>query len=275
MQLAQKAGVPVRCGPARVPPSLTSRPMRSHSIASACPEQSRAERAVAVRVMADTPSMEQRWESQVRDGRVRNISAADVAALQKEGWVVLDVRPPTEQVKAQVEGGVHVPLFVPDSATDAAAFIKKATDFAMGSWWLGGTHYVSNPNFIAEVQAKVPKDTRLIVACQKGLRSLAACEQLARAGYQQLAWINGGFDTASKGDIKTTTGTDIRYAGIGGLSEVIGWTQVQREDRKGALLGGLDGVIKAFMVLLLGDLLLFAYEQVQYWQATSTGPFGK
>ncbi|GFH31650.1 hypothetical protein HaLaN_30732, partial [Haematococcus lacustris] len=89
MQLAQKAGVPVRCGPVRVPPLLTSRPMRSHSIASVCPEQSRqlrAERAVAVRVMADTPSMEQRWESQVRDGRVRNISAADVAALQKEGW---------------------------------------------------------------------------------------------------------------------------------------------------------------------------------------------
>jgi hypothetical protein len=44
-----------------------------------------------------------------------------------------------------------VPLFVPDTATDAAAFIKKATDFAMGSWWLGGTHYVPNDGFLAEV----------------------------------------------------------------------------------------------------------------------------
>lgn len=40
---------------------------------------------------------------------------------------------------------------MPDTATDAAAFIKKATDFAMGSWWLGGTYYVPNDGFMAEV----------------------------------------------------------------------------------------------------------------------------
>ncbi len=62
----------------------------------------------------------------------------------------------------------------------------------------------------AQVQSKIPKDARVVVACQKGLRSLAACEQLARAGYQQLAWINGGFDTARKGDIATTNGVDVR-----------------------------------------------------------------
>jgi hypothetical protein len=61
------------------------------------------------------------------------------------------------------------------------------------------------------VQSKVAKDTPIIVACQKGLRSLAACEQLAKAGYTQIAWINGGFDTASKGDIETTNGMDVRY----------------------------------------------------------------
>lgn len=63
----------------------------------------------------------------------------------------------------------------------------------------------------AQVQSKLPKDARVIVACQKGLRSLAACEQLARAGYQQLAWINGGFDTATKGDIPTANNVDIRW----------------------------------------------------------------
>jgi len=36
-----------------------------------------------------------------------------------------------------------------------------------------------------------------------------------------------------------------RYGGIGGLSEVLGWTEVQRDDKgsEGAL-GGLTGVIK-------------------------------
>lgn len=50
----------------------------------------------------------------------------------------------------------------------------------------------------------------MIVACQKGLRSLAACEQLARAGYGQLAWINGGMDASKKGDIDTDNGVDVR-----------------------------------------------------------------
>lgn len=66
----------------------------------------------------------------------------------------------------------------------------------------------------------MPKDAKVIVGCQKGLRSLAACEQLARAGYGQLAWINGGFDTARDDELPTTGGKDLRYAG--------GWQAVLR-----------------------------------------------
>jgi rhodanese-related sulfurtransferase len=64
-----------------------------------------------------------------------------------------------------------------------------------------------------QVQARVPKDTGVIIGCQKGLRSLAAAEQLSRAGYSKVAWINGGFDTARPGDLATTNGRDIRCAG--------------------------------------------------------------
>jgi rhodanese-related sulfurtransferase len=42
--------------------------------------------------------------------QVKNISASDVAGLQKEGWVVLDCRPPTEQERAPVANAVHVSL---------------------------------------------------------------------------------------------------------------------------------------------------------------------
>lgn len=63
----------------------------------------------------------------------------------------------------------------------------------------------------SKVQAKVPKGAKIVVACQKGLRSLAACEQLSRAGYSSgLAWINGGLDTARKGDLDTKDGVDVR-----------------------------------------------------------------
>lgn len=250
-----------RCAPVSVPRLPTRGCRRARTVEVAVAQQG-------------SQQVQERWESQVRDGRVRNISSSDVAGLQKEGWIVLDVRPVEESSRAPVANGVHVPLFVADTANDPAALIKKATDFAMGSWWLGGTHYVPNTAFLAEVQNKIPKDARVIVACQKGLRSLAACEQLARAGYQQLAWINGGFDTARKGDIATSNGVDVRYGGIGGLSEAIGWTEVQREESKASFLGGLDGVIKVFSFILVADLLLFAYEQITYWQSTGTGPFG-
>ena len=51
-------------------------------------------------------------------------------------------------------------------------------------------------------------------------RSLAAAEQLSKAGYGQLAWINGGLDSAQKGDLDSERADDLRYGGIGGLSEV-------------------------------------------------------
>jgi hypothetical protein len=64
------------------------------------------------------------------------------------------------------------------------------------------------------VQAQIPKDKGVIMGCQKGLRSLAAAEQLSRAGYARVAWINGGFDTARPGDLKTSNGRDIRWVVI-------------------------------------------------------------
>ena len=66
-------------------------------------------------------------------------------------------------------------------------------------------------------QASIPKDASVIVACQKGLRSLAACEQLSRAGYGPLAWVNGGFDTAAPGDLQTKDGVDVRLGGAPSL----------------------------------------------------------
>ena len=99
----------------------------------------------------------------------------------------------------------------------------------------------------------------VVVCCQKGLRSLTACEVMVKAGYQTVAWINGGLDTARAGDIKTANGSDVRYGGIGGFSELLGWTEVQQEEGK-AKLGGSKGVLILFGSILLLDLLVFAIE---------------
>lgn len=81
-------------------------------------------------------------------------------------------------------------------------------------------------------------------------RSLAASEQLSKAGYRELAWINGGFETAKKGDLPVTGADDVRLAGIGGLSKLLGWTEVQQETSKG-FFGGSNNLIKLVCYLAL------------------------
>ena len=119
---------------------------------------------------------------------------------------------------------------------------------------------VANPDFIADVERRVPRDARVIVACQRGLRSLAACEQLSRAGFRALAWLNGGLDMALPGDLPTAPpDADPRYAGIGGASALLGWTEVQQE-RDAGFLGGAGTALRLLGVFLALDALLFAYE---------------
>ena len=73
-------------------------------------------------------------------------------------------------VQAGVVGSVEVPLYIPEDEVSPAAFLKKATAFGMGGWWIGGTHMKPNPGFMRELVAKVPKDSKIILGCQKGLR---------------------------------------------------------------------------------------------------------
>lgn len=90
-------------------------------------------------------------------------------------------------------------------------------------------------------------------------RSLAAAEQLSRVGYGTLAWINGGLDTAKKADLPVKGEfDDLRYGGIGGLSELLGWTDVQREKSAGFLgadLGSGPGCWALLFIVAAAALL--------------------
>ena len=82
-------------------------------------------------------------------------------------------------------------------------------------------------------------------------RSLAACEQLSRAGYGDIAWINGGFDAARKEDLPVVGAPDLRYGGIGGLSEFLGWTDAQRQNSQTeGFIGGFQNVLKLVRAML-------------------------
>ena len=220
-----------------------------------------------------------RWEGQVRQGRFRSIEPSEVSSMMRDGWVLLDVRPEEECSIASVDGSVHVPLFRVDDSFDPGSLIKQMSAFGMGGWWLGTKHMVPNKGFMGDVMEKLyarraaaggdeattdPRETeKVIVACQKGLRSLAACEQLANAGFKELAWVNGGYDMSRKGDLPVDGGKDIRYAGIGGVSSLLGWTEVQQEENKG-LGGGVQNVLKVIAALVVLDGLVLLFEQAQY-----------
>jgi len=67
---------------------------------------------------------ETRWENQIKEGKVKNVSCGDIPGMMKDGWVLLDVRPSTETKKASVVDAIKVPLFVPDTNMSPGSLLK-------------------------------------------------------------------------------------------------------------------------------------------------------
>ena len=74
------------------------------------------------------------------------------------------------RAQAAVDGAVEVPIYIPETKWGVMNLLKQASNFGLGGWWLGGSHMIPNGGFLSEVQSKIPKDAKVIVACQKGLR---------------------------------------------------------------------------------------------------------
>ncbi|XP_068661321.1 rhodanese-like domain-containing protein 11, chloroplastic [Aristolochia californica] len=184
---------------------------------------------VEVRQMREMSEARKRWEALIRDEKIKVLTPKEAGyAIQLSNTTLLDVRPSTEYSKARVKGSKWIPIFDVDNRLDAGNISKKTTSFVMGGWWSGVPVLSYNSQFVPKVEELFPKDSDLIVACQKGLRSLAACEQLYNAGYRNLFWVQGGLESAEEGDFVREGSQPFLFAGIGGLSEFLGWTDQQR-----------------------------------------------
>lgn len=51
-----------------------------------------------------------------------------------------------------------------------------------------------NPNFVSKITANFELDTPIFIICRSGVRSAAACNALAQAGFTTLFNISGGFE---------------------------------------------------------------------------------
>ncbi|CAN0900316.1 Rhodanese-like domain-containing protein 11, chloroplastic [Linum grandiflorum] len=202
----------------------TSRNSRRSSV-----EIRAANEDLELKQMRDMAAAKKRWDVMIREGKVKVLTPREAGyAIQLSNKTLLDVRPSVEHEKAWVKGSTWIPMFEVDSSVDIGAISKKITSFVMGGWWSGMPTVSYNNQFLSKVEEKFPEDTDLIVACQKGLRSLAACELLQRAGYTNLFWVQGGLEAAEEEDLVREGPVPLKFAGIGGVSEFLGWTDQQR-----------------------------------------------
>lgn len=177
----------------------------------------------------DMAAARKRWEALVREEKVKVLTPREAGyAIQLSDKTLLDVRPSIEHDKAWVKGSTWIPIFEVDTGFDVGTIYTKVSGFVMGGWWSGVPALSYDDQFITKVTQKFPRDSDLIVACQKGLRSLAACELLYNAGYRNLFWVQGGLEAAEEEDLDREGPQPFKFAGIGGLSEFLGWTDQQR-----------------------------------------------
>ncbi|KAL2653297.1 hypothetical protein R1flu_021425 [Riccia fluitans] len=162
-------------------------------------------------------------EQLVKSGVVRNVGPEEISTLLSQGgYKILDVRPLWEREKAYVAGSYHIPLFVEDLSTGLLTMVKKAVQMGQGGWWIGLKLTVKNDNFFEQVKTTVPKGEKLLVVCGEGLRSLLAIEELSDGGYEQLAWLRGGFNNVSDDAVQNVEGPmRLRFATLGGASEYL------------------------------------------------------
>ncbi|CAL1405312.1 unnamed protein product [Linum trigynum] len=184
---------------------------------------------IELKQMRDMAAAKKRWDAMLREGKVKILTPREAGyAIQLSNKTLLDVRPSVEHEKAWVKGSSWIPIFEVDSELDIGAVSRNITNFVMGGWWSGMPTLSYNNQFLTRVEEKFPKDTDIIVACQKGLRSLAACELLLKAGYSNIFWVQGGLEAAEEEDLVREGPQPFKFAGIGGISEFVGWTDQQR-----------------------------------------------
>ncbi|KAG8652626.1 hypothetical protein MANES_06G111900v8 [Manihot esculenta] len=181
-------------------PSLKLGPLlRTHRFRRRVIQMQAEDEDYDLKQMRDMAAAKRRWDAMIREGKINILTPREAGyAIQLNNRTLLDVRPSVERKKAWVKGSTWIPIFEVDDRFEMGTISRKVTNFMMGGWWSGVPTLSYDNQFIPKVEEKCPKDADLIVACQRGLRSLAACELLYNAGYRNLFWVQGGLETSEE-----------------------------------------------------------------------------
>jgi rhodanese-related sulfurtransferase len=106
---------------------------------------------------------------------MKNVTAAEAHALQKQGYTYVDIRSSAEFENGHPEGALNVPLIEQDEESG---------------------QLLPNPDFVRVMQANFANDAKLLVGCQSGGRSARATQILATFGFANVSNVTGGFGGA-------------------------------------------------------------------------------
>jgi rhodanese-related sulfurtransferase len=101
---------------------------------------------------------------------IKTVTPEEAAALLAEGYVYVDVRSEPEFEAGHVPGALNVPLN-----------------------HQGPAGMTPNPEFLTVMRQAFGTDEPLVVGCKMGGRSKKAVEQLAQAGFKNLADMSAGW----------------------------------------------------------------------------------
>jgi rhodanese-related sulfurtransferase len=106
---------------------------------------------------------------------VKHVTVREAHQKQTEGYVYVDVRSVPEFEAGHPAGAVNVPLLQFDERT---------------------RQMVPNREFVAVMRANFPPDSRLLIGCQVGGRSVQAAQMLAGSGFSDVSNVLGGYGGA-------------------------------------------------------------------------------
>lgn len=106
---------------------------------------------------------------------VKHVTVREAHQKQTEGYVYVDVRSIPEFEAGHPAGAVNVPLLHFDERT---------------------RQMVPNREFVQVMRASFPPDTRLLVGCQVGGRSVQAAQMLVGSGFGDVSNVLGGYGGA-------------------------------------------------------------------------------
>ncbi|XP_021763678.1 rhodanese-like domain-containing protein 14, chloroplastic [Chenopodium quinoa] len=144
--------------------------------------------------------------------KVRSVDVKEALRLQKENkFVMLDVRPEAEFKQGHPPEAINVQIYRLIKEWTAWDIARRAAFAFFGIF--SGTE--ENPNFLQEVESKIDKNAKIIVACSAGgtmkpspnlpegqqSRSLIAAYLLVLNGYKNVFHLEGGLYNWSKEDL--------------------------------------------------------------------------